>query len=353
MRALVEKASRMAEHTSENVRDAALVAALQRIIHYMIAEYGTIASHAKALGRMYGPKDDVELERIRAAVRATEAGYRTLREAIRPGATEREIQVELEAGFFRAGADRTCYGTIVGTGPNAAVFHFRPGARAAREGEVVLIDAGAECRRYGCDVTRTYAASGSFTGIQKDLFEIVLRAEERAVAACAPGVETVDVHFGSCRDLVEGLIQLDILRGTIDSIIEREAHLLFYPHGIGHLVGLGVRDAGGALPGRPKRTEPALKNQRTDFPLEPGYVMTIEPGIYFVPAILHNDEFRERFADQVDFDACEKFLQINDGRGFGGIRIEDDVLATDDGADVLTAAVPKERTEVEALVATV
>jgi Xaa-Pro aminopeptidase len=281
------------------------------------------------------PKDDVELERIRAAVRATEAGYRTLREAIRPGATEREIQVELEAGFFRAGADRTCYGTIVGTGPNAAVFHFRPGARAAREGEVVLIDAGAECRRYGCDVTRTYAASGSFTGIQKDLFEIVLRAEERAVAACAPGVETVDVHFGSCRDLVEGLIQLDILRGTIDSIIEREAHLLFYPHGIGHLVGLGVRDAGGALPGRPKRTEPALKNQRTDFPLEPGYVMTIEPGIYFVPALLNDEGRRKRFADCVNWEKATSLI------GLGGIRLEDNVLITKSGRENLTAGIPK------------
>jgi Xaa-Pro aminopeptidase len=236
---------------------------------------------------------------------------------------------------FRAGADRTCYGTIVRTGPNAAVFHFRPGARAAREGEVVLIDAGAECRRYGCDVTRTYAASGSFTGIQKDLFEIVLRAEERAVAACAPGVETVDVHFGSCRDLVEGLIQLDILRGTIDSIIEREAHLLFYPHGIGHLVGLGVRDAGGALPGRPKRTEPALKNQRTDFPLQPGYVMTIEPGIYFVPALLNDEGRRKRFADCVNWEKATSLI------GLGGIRLEDNVLITKSGRENLTAGIPK------------
>jgi len=281
------------------------------------------------------PKDDTELERMRAAIRATEAGYRVLREAIRPGATERQIQVELETGFYRAGADRTCYGTIVGTGPNAAVFHFRPGARAAKEGELVLVDAGAEIRRYGCDVTRTYAASGTFTGIQKDLFDVVLRAEERAVAACAPGVETVDIHFGSCRDLVEGLIELDILRGSVDSIIEREAHLLFYPHGIGHMVGLGVRDAGGALPGRPKRTEPALKNQRTDFPLEPGYVMTIEPGIYFVPALLNDAGRRKRYPDCVNWEKATSLI------GLGGIRLEDNVLITKDGRENLTAGIPK------------
>jgi len=281
------------------------------------------------------PKDETELARMREAIKATAAGYRQLGEAIRPGRTERQIQVELESGFFRAGADRTCYGTIVGTGPNAAVFHFRPGAREAKEGELVLVDAGAELRRYGCDVTRTYAASGSFTGIQKDLFDIVRRAEERAVEACAPGAETVDIHFGSCRDLVEGLIELDILRGSVDAIIEREAHLLFYPHGVGHMIGLGVRDASGALPGRPKRTEPALKNQRTDFPLEPGYVMTIEPGIYFVPALLNDPGRRKRYPDCVNWEKATSLI------GLGGIRLEDNVLVTKDGRENLTAGIPK------------
>jgi Xaa-Pro aminopeptidase len=272
---------------------------------------------------------------MRLAIAATEGGYRQLREAIRPGATERQIQVELESAFFRGGADRTCYSTIVGTGPNTAVFHFTPSARAARDGELVLVDAGAEVRRYGCDVTRTYAASGTFSGIQKEIFEIVLRAEERAVAACAPGVETVDVHFGSCRDLVEGLVAVDLLRGSVDSLIEREAHLLFYPHGIGHMIGLGVRDASGAAPGRPMRTEPALKNQRTDFPLQPGYVMTIEPGIYFVPAILQDAGRRKRYPDCVNWEKAESLL------GLGGIRIEDNVLVTKDGRENLTVGIPK------------
>ncbi len=282
------------------------------------------------------PKDAAEIERMRAAVCATAAGYRRLREVIRPGATEREIQIELEAAFFRGGTDRLCYGTIVGTGTNAAVFHFTPGARAAKEGELVLIDAGGEVARYGCDVTRTYPASGKFSSIQRDLFDVVKRAEERAVAACGPGVETVDVHLGSCRDLVEGLLALDLMRGSVDSIIEREAHLIFYPHGIGHMIGLGVRDASGSLPGRSKRTEPAFKNQRTDFPLQPGYTMTIEPGVYFIPAILNDPERRKRYPDCVNWEMAVSLIPL------GGIRIEDNVLVTKDGCENLTAGIPKE-----------
>jgi Xaa-Pro aminopeptidase len=184
-------------------------------------------------------------------------------------------------------------------------------------------------------VTRTYAASGKFSGIQHELYDVVLRAQERAVEACAPGVETVDIHFGSCRDLVEGLVALDLLRGSVDSLIEREVHLLFYPHGIGHLVGLGVRDASGSLPGRPKRTEPALRNQRTDFPLEPGYVLTIEPGIYFVPALLNDEGRRKRYPDCVNWEKASSLI------GLGGIRIEDNVLVTKDGRENLTAGIPK------------
>ena len=206
----------------------------------------------------------------------------------------------------------------------------------ARDGDLVLVDAGAEIRRYGCDVTRTYPASGRFSSVQREIFEVVKRAEERAVAACGPGAETVDIHYGSCRDLVEGLVALDILRGSVDSIIEREAHLLFYPHGIGHMIGLGVRDASGAFPGRPKRTEPALKNQRTDFPLQPGYTMTIEPGIYFIPAILNDANRRKRYPDCVNWEKAVSLI------GLGGIRIEDNVLVTKDGPENLTAAIPKE-----------
>ena len=298
--------------------DAARVAALRELF-----------THARR------PKDAHELARIREAVRATASGYERLVEVARPGVSEREIQIEMETAFFRAGGDRPAYGTIVGTGPNSAVFHFKPGRRVAGEGELLLVDAAAEIQRYGCDVTRTYPVSGRWSSIQRDLYAIVHRTEERAVAACGPGVETVDIHFGACRDITEGLVAMKLLRGSVDSLIEREAHYLFFPHGIGHLVGLGVRDASGSLPGRPKRTQPALKNQRTDFPLEPGYLITIEPGIYFIPGIVNDPKRRERYADCVDWKMAESLLPL------GGIRVEDNVLVTAGGRENLTEGIPK------------
>jgi Xaa-Pro aminopeptidase len=293
------------------------------------AELRTRFSHARR------PKDQSELDRIRLAVTATAAGYRRAAEVVRPGASERGIAVELESEFFRGGADRTCYDTIVGSGPNAAVFHFSPGERRVRPGEVVLIDAGAEIRRYGCDVTRVYPADGAWTGPAGEVRAIVARTLDRAVERCGPGVEMADIHRGACADLAEGLIGMGLLRGAADSLVERGAHALFFPHGIGHLVGLGVRDASGRPPGRPPRSLPGLRNFGTDLPLEPGYVTTIEPGIYFVPALLRDPKRREQFRDAVDWATVETLLPL------GGIRLEENVLITPGGRENLTRAIPR------------
>ncbi|HEX5724722.1 MAG TPA: aminopeptidase P family protein [Longimicrobiaceae bacterium] len=281
------------------------------------------------------PKDDEELARMRAAVRATEAGYAALRPLIRPGVTERALQVELEAAFFRAGADATAYGTIVGSGPNAAVLHFEPGARALRAGELLLIDAGAEVGGYVADVSRTYPVDGRFTPEQQALYDVVLAAEEASIARCRAGTEVRDLHLAAAVDLTRGLVELGLLRGDPESLVEQEAHSLFFPHGIGHLVGLGVRDAAGGVPGRKPSEHPALKKLRTDLPLEPGMAITIEPGIYFIPALLDDPARRERHRDQVDWDRVERL------RDFGGIRIEDDVLVTAGDPEILTAGIPK------------
>lgn len=283
------------------------------------------------------PKDAEELRRMREAARATAAGFAKAVPPIRPGVTERQIEIELEAEFFRNGAQRTAYDTIVGTGPNSAVLHFMPTARAAREGELVLIDAGAEVDGYACDVTRTYPAGGAFTPEQRDVFAIVDEARRNGIARCAPGVEWRDVHLGACLDVARGLASMGILRGTAEGLLEQDAHALFFPHGIGHMVGLGVRDAGGALPGRRKSKRPGLKNLRVDLPLEKGFVMTVEPGIYFIPALLEDRKKRQQFKDAVAWDRVDRML------GFGGIRIEDNVLVTDAGPEILTAAIPHER----------
>ena len=280
------------------------------------------------------PKDAREIATMRDAAAATAAGYARAAAIIAPGVTERALQIELEAEFFRHGATCTGYGTIVGTGPNSAVLHFEPTARAARKGEFVLIDAGAEIDRYVIDVTRTYVA-GTPSPFQRDLCHVVLAAQEKAISRCLAGAEWRDVHLQCAVDLPAGLVSMGLMRGSAESLVEQEAHLLFFPHGLGHLVGLGVRDASGTLPGRPRSPKPSLKSLRLDVPLAPGFVVTVEPGLYFIPALLNDPERRARFREAVVWDKVEPHLDL------GGVRIEDNVLVTSGAPEVLTKAIPK------------
>lgn len=303
----------------------------------LAADPSRVAALREALTHARRPKDEAEVARLRRAAQATAAGFEAARRAIRPGATEREVAIEMEAEFSRGGGDRTGYDSIVATGPHAAVLHFPPGARAIAAGDAVLIDAGAEIRRYTSDVTRTYrAAGGGDETFFRELYAVVLGVEERAIARCVPGAEWREIHLAACEEIAAGLVELGLLRGSPADLVERETVALFFPHGIGHMVGLGVRDAGGYLPGRPRSARPVLRNLRTDLPLEPGYVMTIEPGIYVIPALVDHPERRARHRDAVNWSRVDAL------RDFGGIRIEDNVLVTDRGPEVLTAAVAKD-----------
>jgi Xaa-Pro aminopeptidase len=278
-------------------------------------------------------KDAVELARMRAAERATRAGFAQVAPLIEPGRSERELQIELEAAFFRGGADFLAFDTIVGSGPNSAVLHFPPTSRRVAEGELVLIDAGAEYRGYASDITRTYPASGRFTPEQQELYAIVAGAGVSATERCTAGTEWREVHRTAALVIAEGLVELGLLRGHPENLVERGAQALFFPHGAGHMVGLGIRDAGEVLRGRePAKDE--VPRLRVDLPLLPGHVFTVEPGIYFVPALLNDAELRDRHRDAVDWARAEAML------GFGGIRIENNVLITEDGNEVLTADVP-------------
>ncbi len=282
------------------------------------------------------PKDPAELALLHRAATATAAGFEALRAHLQPGVTERALQIELEAAFFRAGGERTGYGTIVGTGPNSAVLHFSPSHRAAKKGEFVLVDAGAEVDRYVIDVTRTYVVGGKPTGFQRDIFQIVLAAEQAAVARCVSGAEWKDIHLQAAVEMTAGLVDMNIMRGNAAALVERGAHTLFFPHGLGHLVGLGVRDASGRFPGREPFTDPALKNLRMNLPLAPGYVVTVEPGIYFIPSLLNDPARRKTYRDDVNWPLAEKGISI------GGVRIEDNVLVTDGAPENLTQQIPKE-----------
>ncbi len=280
------------------------------------------------------PKDAHELALLRRAIDATAAGYARVRAILCPGLTERALQIELETEFLRHGADATGYGSIVGTGPNSAVLHFAPGARATRAGDFVLIDAGGACERYTADITRTLVV-GAPSPFQRDLYQVVLAAQLRAIDRCRAGAEWKAVHLAAAVDLMAGLVSLGVLRGEPTSLVEQDAHTLFYPHGLGHLVGLGVRDASGLAPGRAKDPRPSLRSLRMDLPLAPGYVVTVEPGLYFIPPLLQDPARRARYRDCVNWPLVDQHLAL------GGVRIEDNILVTDGAPEVLTAAIPK------------
>jgi Xaa-Pro aminopeptidase len=282
-----------------------------------------------ALIHVRRPKDDVELGRMRTAADVTRAGFDELVPLIAAGRTERELQVALEAAFLRNGGDFLAFETIVAAGDHAAVLHFSPTARALRDGDLLLVDAGAECRGYASDVTRTYAVDGTFTAEQELVYDAVRRAGETAIAACRPGTEWHDVHRAAALVVAEGLVELGVLRGSPETLVESGAATLFFPHGVGHLVGLGIRDTGAAS-GETREPADGLPRLRVDTTLRPRQAWTVEPGIYFVPVLLA----RERGRDGVDWD------RVDELRGFGGVRLEQNVLITDGGCQILTAAVP-------------
>jgi len=282
------------------------------------------------------PKDDVELERMRAAAAASAVGYEMARGMIRAGVTERQVAVELETGFFRGGGTRTAYETIVASGANSAVLHFPPTSRPIREGDAVLIDAGAAVGRYASDVTRTYRApGGGDDGFFRELYALVLAVEERAIARCVAGAEWRDAHLESAVGIAAGLVAMGLMKGEPTSLVESDAHAVFFPHGLGHLVGLGVRDASGRAPGREPSKRPGLANLRLDLPLDVDYTITVEPGVYFIPALVHDPELRRKHADAIRWDKVEPLL------AFGGIRIEDDCVVGKTAPEVLTRAIPK------------
>ncbi len=288
----------------------------------------------EALKHARRPKELGEIDVMRRCATATVAGYAAIQPLLKPGVSERQLQIELEAEYFRHGAQKTGYDSIVGTGPNSAVFHGSPSHRVAQEGEFILIDSGAELDRYVIDVTRTYVA-GRPSAFQRDLYQVVLHAQQRACERCRPGAEWKDIHFTAAIDLITGLVAMGVMQGDPQSLVEQEAHMLFFPHGVGHMLGLGVRDAGGLEPGRIKDPRPCLKNLRMDLPLRPGYIVTVEPGLYFIPALLNDPARREKYRADVNWPLADKML------GVGGVRIEDNLLVTDGAPENLTATIPK------------
>jgi Xaa-Pro aminopeptidase len=259
-------------------------------------------------------KDPHELAIMgRAAQIAAEAHIRAMR-AARPGRAEYEIEAELLHEFRRHGAQAPAYTSIVASGANACVLHYVQNDARLKDGDLLLIDAGAELDGYASDITRTFPVNGRFTPLQREVYEMVLAAQTAAIAAAAPGASWMAPHEAALRVLARGFIDFGLCAGSVDAVIESGAYKKFYMHRTGHWLGLDVHDAGDYKRDRAWRT------------LEPGMVLTVEPGCYIRPA------------DGVP----ERFWNI-------GIRIEDDVVVTTVGNEVLTRTAPKTVADIETL----
>lgn len=309
---------------------------------------------AQLLAKLRLIKHDDEVQAMRHTAQVTRTAHVSAMTASRPGVTEQRLAGIVEGAFAVEGCV-PAYQTILSV--RGEVLHNHSHHHRLTEGDIVLLDAGAESANGYCsDVTRCWPVGGPFSAEGKEVYDIVLDANLAAIGEVKPGVRYRDVHLAACRVIADGLRSMGLLKGNPDALVEAGAHALFFPHGVGHQIGLDVHDLeplGDQVlypNGRTRSTQFGTKYLRMDMDLEPGMTFTIEPGVYFVPAILRSPDFHSRFKGQVDFEAAERFLTMNEGRGFGGIRIEDDVLCTPSGADVLTAAIPKSRADIESLV---
>ena len=286
---------------------------------------------------------DIGIEAHRAAMRATEPGRR---------------ESDVAAAFHAVLVANQCLPSFTPlVTVRGEVLHRQGYTNAMAAGDLLLVDGGAEePGGYASDITRTYPVNGSFSTDQKRFYEIVLRAEREAMAACVPGKRFRDIHDLAARVLCEGLVAEDLLRGDPAELAERRAHTLFFSHGVGHLIGMDVHDmedfgdlAGYAI-GRTRRTGFGDKFLRLDRDLQPGMTLTIEPGFYVSPAIWRQDDLIAPFADCVNRPAVDRLIDAN----FGGIRIEDNVHVLDasaTGPEIFTQALPTDADEVTALVA--
>jgi Xaa-Pro aminopeptidase len=254
-----------------------------------------------------------EIARMRAAASITKNAFTRVLSELDPKQSERDIHATLLNEFLRGGADMEAYGSIVAGGNNACVLHYRDNNAPLRAGQLVLIDAGCQVDNYASDVTRTFPVSGRFSPSQRALYEICLQSQKDAIAQAKPGNNWIDVQDAAFKTLAQGLIDIGLIKMPLAEAIEKNAHKHFCPHSISHWIGLDVHDAG------------RYRDEKGPVPFEPGMYFSVEPGIYI---------------NSSDDSVPEEFRGI-------GIRIEDDVLITQSGCDVLTAGIPKEVSEVE------
>ncbi|MDH7600456.1 MAG: M24B family metallopeptidase, partial [Sedimentisphaerales bacterium] len=310
-------------------------------VHYLASE-----ALIKAIVGQRSVKSAAEVAQIESALEVSARMHRLAMDLTRPGLYERQVVAQVEALARAEGLD-LAFPTIFSV--RGEILHNPYHDNLMQAGQMAVHDSGAESSlRYASDITRTIPVSGRFDTRQRELYQIVLRAQKLTIAAIRPQVEFRAIHRLACRTLLEGLRDIGLVRGDLDQALEAGVHTLFFQCGLGHMLGLDVHDMealGEDFVGYTDqiRRNPAFgwKSLRLARPLEAGFVLTVEPGIYLIDQLIEQFAAEGRFRDFVDYRRLESY------RGIGGIRIEDDVLVTPEGCRVLGPAIPREVDEIE------
>lgn len=291
-------------------------------------------------------KSDEEIEQIEMALDISYEMYALAMKMTKPGMYEHEVSGAVE-GLLMSKGSYISFPVIFTI--RGEVLHGHSHANLMKEGDLLVLDSGAESPlHYASDITRTYPVSGKFTNLQKDIYNIVLEANIKAIEMMKPGVLFRDVHLHAARVIAEGMKQLGFMKGNSDDAVKEGAHALFFPHGLGHQLGLDVHDLEGLGENYVGYTDDIKRSKQFGLAylrfakaLEPGHVLTVEPGIYFMPELIAKWKTEKKHTEFINYDKVEKTI------GLGGIRIEDDVLVTKTGHRVLGKPIPKTVADVE------
>jgi Xaa-Pro aminopeptidase len=303
---------------------------------------------AKAIASLRLCHDAGALSELRKAAAVTVEAHKAGMAATPSAKLEAAVRGAMEAVIISHNMT-DAYGSIVTV--HGEVLHNEQYHHPLQPGDLLLADVGAETETgWASDVTRTWPVTGKFSSTQRDLYDVVLAAHDACIDKIRPGIEYLDIHLLAASVIAQGLVDLGILRGQVSDLVEMDAHALFFPHGIGHLLGLDVHDMedlgdlAGYEEGRNRSDRFGLGYLRLNRPLKPGMLVTIEPGFYQVPAILNDPELRSKYQDVVNWERLAQFADVR------GIRIEDDVLVTEEGSEILTSALPSDADAIEQLV---
>uniref|UniRef100_A0A665VNX2 Xaa-Pro dipeptidase n=1 Tax=Echeneis naucrates TaxID=173247 RepID=A0A665VNX2_ECHNA len=294
-------------------------------------------------------KTDMELEVLRYTNRISSEAHKMVMKHVKPGQTEYEMESLFQHYCYSKGGMRhTSYTCICGTGHNSSVLHYghagAPNDKLIMDGDMCLFDMGGEYYCYSSDITCSFPANGKFTSDQRAIYEAVFKSSRAVMAAIKPGVKWTDMHRLADRVHLEELVKIGILNGRVEDMVKVHIGAVFMPHGLGHLLGIDVHDVGGYPEGVKRIDEPGLKSLRMGRLVQERMVLTVEPGIYFINHLLDQALANPAQSCFINKDVLTRF------RGFGGVRIEDDIAVTADGIELLTC-VPRTVEEIEAFMA--